>query len=206
MTKFARFILVGFMAFSLSACGGDDGNGGNGGATEVDPDQAAAAIQALTSFAFFFGPAPAGLVLDELKAQTSFDCPEGGTIEVTETTITYNNCNMGNGIIMSGSISFSESGSSFTMTLNNFSIDDGVDNITMNGSMTFNETTSTITYNNLTYSVGGDTFGIDGELTMNEDLTLDGDLDFFINGDLVASCTFTSFSGTEEEILESCDF
>lgn len=205
----SSLLLVMLFAGSLIACGTSDDAAADdddaGGTTEQQQD----GVNALQSSGFGASTASAqqGLIAQALTLKTqSIDlpCDAGGTFSLDASNpeaivFTFNDCDFGDGVI-DGSMTVSAS----TITFEDFTVvpDNGC-TLSMSGSVEI--TTTTISYDMTATSDDG-TYTISGDLTVNDDETLDGTLTVSSDGTTILTCILDDFDASAEcaEYADTC--
>ena len=194
-------ILAGFM---VTGCGGSITRG----ATQNTADMVKALVGA-TSLAKV-GSGLSGLTLKQTVSEQSqcsssgqtvtCDCETSGSFSLSGSMMTFTDCASSDGTI-SGEISFTQSGDTFSMTLSNFSgTDDSNEPFSMNGTISVTGTTADY---DVTGTFSGSDVGLKGKLTLNASGTIDGSMTVTSSG-FTGSCTFTDFNSSTGDYSKAC--
>lgn len=210
MSKTSLKICAIFLcSLSLLSCGSENGGFGSSfsDATPAQEEDIREIIQAVAeSTSFLDASSTSG---QALQAQTAINCPQGGTVTVTDSSAVFDDCRFKQGRVINGTLSFSDDGTVRSITYEDFIVTKGNESLTLTGSVSFDSGDKTLMFDNLTASHAGGTYAIDGFLTFNGDDTVTGNLNFSIDDALVASCAFDNLNleeATEEELNAACAF
>lgn len=217
------FAIVAFAVTAVVSCGGggDDNNGG--GASNMTQTQKDESQMLLKSLVMTVGGVAGsknanktlvkGFAKAVAKEVVTDACPLGGSLTVAENgSITFDQCNMDAGegisILLNGTISFTESGTSQILTYDldvAYTDDSGTQNYGESGTITW--TGDTFTFN-VEGDFDGTIYTVTGSLTGNNDGTITGTITIVVSS-YTATCVFDSFNvdtATEEDFNAACGF
>lgn len=203
-------LLITLNLGGTAGCGDDNGGGGGGGGgtgTVSDDVSTARLVTTISSISSFADPDAAALIVKAeqagLKAQTdpcvvgetsiTCDCQGGGSFSLefgsgTSSDMNFDNCIDATGGLIDGGLTItSDASGSATIDFNDLTTDFGdCGAFTMNGTETI-DTDGSLSID-LSVTGGGETTNIDGDLSVNDDGTLDGTLSY--SGAIEADCFF----------------